>query len=289
MYRAKQRGRNNFQLYSAAMNQARLSENLEEHLEGAFERGELRVYYQPRVDLLTGKITEVEALLRWRHPEHGVLEANEFVPLLEKKGRIGAMSEWVLRTACSQFRAWLDAGWPLARLTVNLFPAELRDTKLAETVRRILEETKLPADCLEFDIPANYFDMGRDACCTATMEELRMLGVHLALEDARTGHSFIEFLHHSPIDTLKIERDLVRGAHVDRDRATVLQALIAMARVLKLKVVAEGVESEEELALLRQYGCDAVQGHLFSPAKPAEELDRLFASQKSHKAASSLS
>ncbi len=290
MYRAKQLGRNQFQLYSTEMApKVRMPADLEEDIEGAFARGELLVYYQPRVDLLTGEITEVEALLRWQHPEHGLLEAHEFVPQLEKKDQIGAVSEWVLRTACAQFRAWRDAGRPLTRLTVNLSFAEFRDTKLPETVRRILEQAGLPADCLELDVPCSYFDLGRDARCTAITEELRKLGVHLALEDTRTGYSFIELLHHSPIDTLKIERDLVRGVHVDRDRATALRALIAMARVLKLKVVAEGVESEEELALLRQCGCDAVQGYLFSQAKPPEEFDRLFASRKSHKAASSLS
>ncbi|OGI51066.1 MAG: hypothetical protein A3D32_03900 [Candidatus Muproteobacteria bacterium RIFCSPHIGHO2_02_FULL_60_13] len=192
-----------------------------------------------------------------------------------------------MRTACAQFRAWRDAGRPLTRLTVNLSFAEFRDTKLPEKVRRILEQAELPADCLELDIPGSYFDLGRDARCTAVTEEIRKLGVHLTLEDSRTGYSFVELLHRSPIDTLKIERDLVRDMHVDRDRATALQALIAMARVLKLRVVAEGVESEEELALLRQYGCDAVQGYLFSQAKPPEELNRLFASRKSHQATSS--
>lgn len=287
MYRAKQHGRNQFQLYGTEMApQARRPADLEEDIEGAFERGELLVYYQPRVDLLTGEITEMEALLRWQHPEHGLLEAHEFIPLLEEKGQIGVVSEWVLRTACSQFRAWRDAGWPLTRLTVNLSFAEFRDTKLPESVRRILEEAKLPADCLELDIPGSYFDLGRGARGTATTEELRKLGVHLALEDTRTGYSFIELLHRAPIDTLKIERDLVRGVHLDRDRATVLQALMAMARVLKLRVIAEGVETEEELALLRQCGCAAVQGYLFSQAKPPEELGRLLASQKSQKGTS---
>ena len=287
MYRAKQQGRNQLQFYSTEMApKVHMPADLEEDIEGAFARGELRVYYQPRVDLLTGEITEVEALLRWQHPEHGLLEAHEFVPLLEK-GQIGPVSEWVLRTACAQFRAWRDAGRPLTRLTVNLSFAEFRDTKLPEKVRRILEQAELPADCLELDIPGSYFDLGRDARCTAVTEEIRKLGVHLTLEDSRTGYSFVELLHRSPIDTLKIERDLVRDMHVDRDRATALQALIAMARVLKLRVVAEGVESEEELALLRQYGCDAVQGYLFSQAKPPEELNRLFASRKSHQATSS--
>ncbi len=284
MYRAKQHGRNNCQLYSAdMMTGGRLPGNLAKDIAGAFERGELLVYYQPRVDMLTGMITEVEALLRWKHPKYGLLDAGEFISLLEARGRIDVVGEWVLRTACARFRTWWGAGRPLTRLTVNLSVAQLRDVHLAEKISQLLGEAGLSSECLELDIPGNYSDLSKDAACTAGMEELRKLGVHLSLEDAYAGYSFLEFLHHSPVDTLKIDRSLVRHAPEDRDSAVVLHALIAMARALKLKAVAEGIESKEELEMLRECGCDAVQGYLFSPAVPPEELDRLLSRQGSRK------
>jgi diguanylate cyclase (GGDEF)-like protein/PAS domain S-box-containing protein len=289
MYRAKSQGRNNFQLYSPDMvSGARSLKELEEDVGKAFVRDELRVYYQRGVALLTGKISNIEALLRWQHPKHGLLEAHEFVSLLEENGQIDVVGEWVLRTACTQFRAWLDAGQPLVRLVVNLSTGQLRDANLVKLVSRILEETRLPADCLELDIPGSYFDLSRDALYRGRVEELKKFGVHLALEDSCTRYSFIEFLNRSQLDTLKLDRDFVRGVHVDQDRAAVLKALIAMARALKLKVIAKGVESEEELALLREYRCDAVQGYLFGRVESAESLSRLFLQQQSQNAKSEI-
>lgn len=275
MYRAKRQGGNDFQVYSPEMRSGILRD-LHEDIGNAFERGELRVYYQPRIDLATGKSSDIEALLRWQHPRHGLLEAKEFVPLLEENGQIGAVGLWALCAACVQFRAWLDTGMPLVRLTVNLSALQLRDVALTGAVRHILEETRLPAGCLEFDIPGSYFELARDAHCRARVEELRKLGVHLALEDSYERYSVVEFLNRSPLDTLKLGRDFVRGIHTDRERAAVLKALMAMARALQLRVVAKGVESELDLALLREFQCDAVQGDLFGRVESAEDLSRMF-------------
>jgi diguanylate cyclase (GGDEF)-like protein len=276
MYRVKQAGRNGYQLYGADMAENAASVKLmEAQIEHTLERGELLLHYQPRVDLLSGHISGVEALLRWQHPELGLLPTTDFLPLLERSKLIYAVDEWVLRTACMQNCSWQKAGFPSLRMTVNISPYRFRRRGLVEVVDKILKETGLPSDYLELDIPVeNLVGTGKESY-NATLQGLNALGVHIALADYGSGNPFISSVQRLPLDVMKIDQSFVHNASVDRDHAAIVQAIVAVARALKLKIVAEGVETKEQLELLRNYGCDMVQGFLFSKAVSSEELTQL--------------
>ena len=276
MYRVKQAGRNGYQLYGADMAENAASVKLmEAQIEHTLERGELLLHYQPRVDLLSGHISGVEALLRWQHPELGLLPTTDFMPLLERSKLIYAVDEWVLRTACAQNRSWQKAGFPSLRMTVNISPYRFRRKGLVEVVDKILKETGLSPDYLELDIPGeNLVGTGKESY-NATLQGLSALGVHIALADYGSRNPFISSVQRLPLDVMKIDRSFVHNASVDRDHAAIVQAIVAVARALKLKIVAEGVETKEQLELLRNYGCDMVQGFLFSKPVSSEELTQL--------------
>lgn len=276
MYRAKQAGRNNFQIFGADMAESMAAVKLiETQIEHALERGELLLHYQPRLDLLSGNITGVEALLRWRHPEMGMISAKDFMPQLERSKLVYSVDEWVLRTACLQNRQWQKVGLSSLCMTVNVSPYRFRRKGLVELVTNVLKETGLSPGDLELDIPAeNLVGIGQENYRTV-LDKLNALGVHVALADNGIGSSFIDSIKRLSLRVMKIDRSFVRNATVDPDHAAIVQAVVALARALKLKVVAEGVETAEQLAALRLYGCDMVQGYLFSKPVATEDIARM--------------
>ena len=276
MYRAKEAGRNNFQLFSSDMAESATAvKQMEEQVGNALERGELSLHYQPRVDVKSGMISGVEALLRWTHPQMGLMSAKDFMPLLERSKLVYTVDEWVLRTACLQNYQWQKIGLPPVRVTVNISPFRFRRKGLVELVGKVLKETGLPPKYLELDVPPeNQVGLAHENY-RAVLNRLSAMGVHVALVDPAVGGSILDTFQKLPQYVMKINRSFVRDAGVDSDHAAIVQAVVKLARTMKLKVVAEGVETPEQLAALRDYGCDMVQGYLFSRPVPSEDITRL--------------
>lgn len=275
MYRAKEYGRNNYQFYTPEMNvRARERLLLENALRRALLREEFVLHYQPRVDLRSGRVIGAEALLRWRHPELGLVPPREFVPILEETGLIIPVGEWVLREACRQNRAWQDLGLPPVRMAVNLSARQFMQRDLAGLVDLVLAETGLDAAYLELEITEQVL-LEHTAGNAATLERLRALGVHIAIDDFGTGYSSLSYLKRLPIHTLKIDQSFVRDITLDSDGAAIVSAIIAMACNLRLNVLAEGVETEAQLSFLRAQGCNEIQGYSFSYPLTAQEFERL--------------
>ena len=279
LHAAKVSGRNNFQFYSAEMTaRAEKRMTMETGLRHALEREEFLLHYQPRLDLKTGKIAGLEALLRWRHPEKGLISPAEFIPVAEESGLIVPIGTWVLRTACMQARAWQEQGLPNLVMAVNLSPRQFRQGQLAQQVAAVLEETGLSSNCLELEITESLLIDGADKSVLATLEALKTLGITLAIDDFGTGYSSLSYLKRFPIDTIKIDQSFVRDITSDPDDAALVRAIIAIARSLRLNVIAEGVETEEQLDYLRRHDCDHMQGYFFSRPLPANECAALIRS-----------
>ncbi len=275
MYHAKERGRNNFQIYTSAMSAAgtgRLA--LEAALRHAVERGEIVTHFQPQVDLHDGGIRRLETLVRWHHPQRGLVPPGEFLPVAEESGLILAIGEEVLRQACRQVRRWHDAGITGLRVAVNLSDPEFRHTGLIERIRRQLDETGLPPGQLEVELTEGVLMHNADAGA-GLLHELKALGVHLSLDDFGTGYSSLGRLKGLPLDVIKIDRSFVRDLVRDPSDAAIIRAIVAMTDSLGFEVVAEGVETMEQLDFLRNLGCRRVQGYLISPPLPAEALTDL--------------
>lgn len=276
MYRAKQAGRNNYQLFGSDMAENAVAvKQMESQIGNALERGELCLHYQPRVDAVSGSITGVEALLRWQHPEMGLISAKDFMPLLERSRLVYSVDEWVLRTACLQNHQWQKIGLPPVSVTVNISPYRFRRKGLAELVEKVLKETKLPPNYLELDVPPENLVGVAHENYRSILNQLSALGVHVALVDPAVGGSILDSFQKLPQYVMKIDRSFVRDATVDSDHAAIVQAVVRLARTMKLKVVAEGVETREQLDALRDYGCDMVQGYLFSKPVPTEDITRM--------------
>ena len=265
MYRAKDQGRDGFQLYRTEMN-ARAEERLalESSLRRALSLDQFTVQYQPIVEVAGGRLLACEALLRWQHPERGLLLPVAFIELAEMTGVIRGVGPWVLGEACRQAIAWLGKGARLG-VAVNLSPREFLDKELARNVGGVLAESGLEPSLLELEITESLA-MQNAELTRSTLRDLRGLGVRLAIDDFGTGYSSLAFLKEFPIDTLKVDRSFVKDLDRDPGAATIVAAVIAMARTLGLQVVAEGVERPEQLRVLRELGCDRAQGYLFSPA-----------------------
>ncbi len=276
MYDAKDKGKNNFQFYRSEMNalkQERMS--LEGQLRRAVERGELFVLYQPQIDLRTNTVVGAEALLRWRHSELGLVEPSRFIPIAEQSNLILQIGKWVLRTACAQNLAWQRAGMPTVRVAVNVSARQFR-AGLLDTVASALADTGLAPDCLELEITEGLLIEDPKAA-SDVLAKLKALGVHVAIDDFGLGYSSLSYLKHFPLDSLKIDRGFVHGLSIDADDAAIARAIIALAHSLELKVVAEGVETAQQLAFLREHKCDAVQGFLYGAPVDAEEMGALLA------------
>jgi diguanylate cyclase (GGDEF)-like protein len=271
---ARRQGLNEYQFYAASMNEKAAERlRLEADLRRAIERGEFEVHYQPQIDLIHRRLTGVEALIRWRHPELGLVAPMEFISLLEETGLILPVGEWVLRQACAQKKSWRDEGLAVARMSVNLSSRQLNDPSLVATVGRILGETALSPPDLELEITEGMIEDADQAL--KILLALSAMGVTLAIDDFGMGYSSLAHLKRFPIDTLKIDRTFVRDVTTDSDDAAIAKAIIAMAHSLKLKVIAEGVETKEQLAFLKGESCDEFQGFLFSRAIPGADLGPL--------------
>ncbi len=275
MYDAKQEGRNNYQLYSDAIH-AKSSEkmSLETKLRRALEREEFVLAYQPQLDIRSGRIVGAEALIRWQSAELGLVAPNRFIPLAEETGLIVPIGEWVLRTACRQNRAWQDAGFAPIVVAVNLSPRQFRQRDLLATMVKIMEESRLEARYLELEITETTV-MHQAEEVTGMLDRLTEVGVRLSIDDFGTGYSSLSYLKRFPVHKLKIDQSFVRDITTDGDDAAIVGAIVAMARSLKLRVIAEGVETAEQLDFLRGLDCDEYQGYLFSKPIPAADFVRL--------------
>jgi diguanylate cyclase (GGDEF)-like protein/PAS domain S-box-containing protein len=273
MYHAKQQGRNNFQFYSAELNAAAMRRvELETQLRDALERNQLRLHYQPRLDLRSGRVSSLEALLRWHHPELGVVAPREFVPVAEETGLIVPIGDWILREACRQIRAWRDAGIGSFRLSVNVSGRQLdHHDGFCKVVGDALRESAVDPGSLEIELTESLLIRGEDAAAL-TLRDLRAMGVRVSLDDFGTGYSSMNYLSQFPLDTLKIDRCLVRDLGSDPRADAVVRAIIGMSHGLGLQVVAEGVDSPEQERFLRANQCDEVQGFLYAGALPPEEV-----------------
>jgi diguanylate cyclase (GGDEF)-like protein len=275
LYRAKEQGGNNYQFYTADMNAKAVKRlTLENSLRRALERNEFEVYYQPVLDVNTKKIVGMEALLRWHHPDLGLVQPVEFIPLAEDTGMIVPIGEWVLRTACAQSKSWQDAGFAPLALAVNLSARQFQQQNLAEVVARILQETGFDAHNLELELTESSIMKNAEYAVKA-LGELKAMGVKLAIDDFGTGYSSLGYLKRLPIDTLKIDRSFVCDVTTDSDDAALVMAIITLAHNLRLKVIAEGVDSEEQLSFLHLLRCDEWQGYLFSKPLPVEAFEGL--------------
>jgi diguanylate cyclase (GGDEF)-like protein/PAS domain S-box-containing protein len=273
MYRAKQSGRNNFQFYTSAMNEQALERlQIESNLRRALERGEFVLHYQPKVEVATGRVSGMEALIRWSHPELGMVPPGRFIGLAEETGLIVQIGAWVTRTACAQNKAWQDAGLPPVRVSVNLSARQFAQKNLVQSIADVLRDTGLEARYLEIELTESLV-MTDVEHAIDMLQQLKLLGVKLSIDDFGTGYSSLAYLKRFPIDVLKIDQSFVRDIAVDFNDAAITVSIISLGHNLKLKVIAEGVETEEQLAYLRHHGCDEVQGYLFSRPLPAAEFE----------------
>ncbi len=274
MYRAKDRGRNGFCFYSAEL-QSHTPEKLalEAGLRHGLERGEFRVYYQPKIDMTTGAITGVEALLRWQHPERGLLLPEKFIHLAEETGLIVPIGLWTLREVCTRAQAWKDAGLPRMPIAVNLSAIQFREEQLVSQLAEILKSTGTEAGILELEITESMVMRDPDEA-VKLMRNLRAMGVHLTIDDFGTGYSSLGYLKLFPINNLKVDRSFVRDLPHSKDDVAITRAVIAMAHSLEMNVIAEGVELREQFDVLRNEGCDEFQGYLCRPPLAEEELLR---------------
>ncbi len=272
MYHAKAQGRNNFQFYSAELTaraQSRLA--MESSLRRALERREFLLHYQPKFSLGTGKMTGVEALIRWQHPEFGMVPPQDFIGIAEESGLILPIGEWVLREACQQVKRWHDEGFGHVKLAVNLSTKQFRHGRLKETLAGVLAETGFDPRYLEFEITESVL-MENSAAVSEVLADLKAKGISISVDDFGTGYSSLSYLKRFPIDALKIDRSFVRDLPTDQDDAAIVRAIIAMSRSLRMKVIAEGVETEEQQQFLRAEGCDEIQGFFSGRPVPSEEF-----------------
>ncbi|MCP4038554.1 MAG: EAL domain-containing protein [bacterium] len=280
MYYAKGCGRNCYQFYTQRMNQSSARRlMIQEHLNGALERGEFSLRFQPLRDSQSQEIVAAEALLRWKDRDEGFIGPDEFIPVAEEMGMIVPLGAWVLRQACRQARAWQDEGFRPIRIAVNLSGRQIRAKDLVGTITSILDDTGLSAHWLELEITESTI-MQDDELTMQTLQRLDDLGVGLALDDFGTGYSSINYLRHFPIRRLKIDRSFVSDLMSDPDAAALTAAIIAMAHSLRVKVVGEGVESEEQATFLRVRDCEELQGYLISPPVEADDFRRFLYSEK---------
>lgn len=277
MYRAKQQGPNNFQYYLAPEETEAQIERfaMEAMLRKALEKDELLVYYQPRVHTKSERVVCVEALVRWQHPSLGVIPPKDFIPLAEETGLIVQLGEQVLRKACKQIKTWQDEGMEELSVSVNLSPLQFRQQHLSAVIARILRQSGLAPEYLELEITesAAMHNVNRNILM---LRELKDMGVKISIDDFGTGYSSLSYLKKFPIDALKVDRSFISGIHEDPDDAAIVNAIIVLAKTLKLSVTAEGVETEAQYVYLQQHHCDEVQGYLFGKPMPPETFEEWY-------------
>ena len=272
MYHAKNCGKNNAKLYSSSLTMQIMSHvKLEVGLRKALKNDELYLLYQPQIDVRSAEIVGVEALVRWRHPERGIISPNEFIPLAEETGLIVPIGEWVLRTACTQARAWQRQTQRSLRMAVNLSAKQFKDENLTQIVMSALHDTGLEPKLLELELTEGTL-MDDARATMVTLDQLRAIGVYLSIDDFGTGYSSMNYLKRFDVRALKIDKSFICGLPQDSENAAITRAIIAMAHGLKMAVVAEGVETDEQLVLLEQYGCDMVQGFYLGHPSPQDSI-----------------
>ncbi|OEU71534.1 MAG: hypothetical protein BA874_06405 [Desulfuromonadales bacterium C00003068] len=246
---------------------------LENNLRKAIDNRELALYYQPQVDITSGKMTGMEALVRWHHPKLGVIAPNKFIPMAEETGLIIPLGKWVINTACQQTLKWQRAGFPPCKIAVNISPRQFRQSHLVETVTQALEESGLDASWLELEITENV--LVEDVTQTIeVMEALNAIGVSLAIDDFGTGYSSLNYLHRFPLSKLKIDQSFVQSIGGPAGNHAIVEAIIALARALELEVIAEGIESQAHIAFLKEHGCVYGQGFYFSRPLPVDAFEQ---------------
>ncbi len=280
MYRAKELGRNNYQSYTGEMKQ-KIQQKLvlQEGLRDALERGEFRLLYQPQVDLATGCIVGIEALIRWQHPLLGMVAPDVFIPLAEENGLIVAIGDWVTQRACRQNRAWQDAGLAPVTLSVNISARQFKEDNLVARVALALRESGLEARYLGLELTESLIMQDLQQAL-AKMRELKAMGVQLSIDDFGTGYSSLSALKSFPIGHLKIDQSFVRALPEDEDDRAIATAVISLGHKLNLRVVAEGVETEAQRAFLHDHGCDEIQGYYFSRPVDADAIAQLFLEER---------
>ncbi len=280
LHQAKAQGRGALRFFSPEMTtSAKERLALEADLSRALEENQLSVHYQPQSDLNTGAIIGLEALLRWRHPERGMVSPGTFIPLAEECGLIADLGEWVLRTTCRQIREWMDAGLAARHTAVNISAVQLSRAGLIETVKAALDEAGLPPECLELEITETCVIRDRERAF-ASLGGLKALGVRLSIDDFGTGYSSLAYLQQLEVHKLKVDMSFVHGMTRNSGKASIVKAVVALGHSLGLEVIAEGVEEEEEAHQLKALGCDAIQGYLVSRPLPGEEMTRFLASRR---------
>lgn len=271
--RAKESGKNNHQVFTPAMNNSSIERlTMENDMRKALNKGEFELYYQPQVDTETGKVICFEALLRWNHPENGLVQPNKFIPLAEETGMIVGIGEWVIYEACRQNKLWQDEGFPKVPVSVNLSTRQFHQSDLSDKISEILTKTGLEAKYLELEITESVmmdFDRAADS-----FQKMQKLGVAISIDDFGTGYSSLSYLKRMPINKLKIDRSFVRDVMHNVNDAAIVDTIISMARSLKLRVIAEGVETIEQMKYLCNNQCDELQGYFFSPPLPANEISK---------------
>jgi len=275
MYKAKASGRSTYHFYTPGLNQA-ISERLEleNSLRHALERGEFRVYYQPRIEVASGRIIGAEALIRWDCPDKGLIPPDSFISIAEETGLIIPIGQWVLHEACRQNSAWLRAGLPPISVSVNLSPIQFRHAGLVQSVADALLQANLDPAYLELELTESFVMHDAERINVA-MQSLKALGVDIAVDDFGTGYSSLSYLKRFPVDRLKVDKSFVRDIDSDPDDAAIVRAIITLGHALGLKVVAEGVETRAHLEFLQQHGCDELQGYYYSRPVPAVEMETL--------------
>jgi diguanylate cyclase (GGDEF)-like protein/PAS domain S-box-containing protein len=275
MHQAKQQGRNNYLFYTEALTLASGEHlELETRLRHAINADQLRVYYQPQIDIATGRIIGAEALVRWQDPEHGLISPANFIPLAEETGLIGIIGEWILKKACMQGMHWIEAGLPFMTMAVNLSPHQFQRGNIVDVVSRVLAETGFPADRLELELTESAL-MQQEENAVKMLHLLRAQNIRLAIDDFGTGYSSLAYLKRFPLDVLKIDKSFVDDIPFHQDDMEIAATIIAMGHSLGFKVLAEGVETTEQLNFLQAKGCDMYQGYLTSPPVPAEEFENI--------------
>jgi diguanylate cyclase (GGDEF)-like protein/PAS domain S-box-containing protein len=272
MYRAKEEGRGTFKFYSEQLNTHSIQRlEFESNLSQALNQREFVLYYQPKVDLATGRVTGLEALIRWVSPQLGFVPPGEFIQIAEETGLIVPIGRWIVQTACVQNRAWQKGGLPHLRVAVNISARQLADKGLVDLLKDTMAKTGLTPESLELEITESVV-MDNQEHAEKVLNELKDMGLHLTMDDFGTGYSSLAYLKRFPFDSVKIDQSFVRGIPESADDAAIIEAIIAMARSLQLKVVAEGVETVEQYDFMRKLGCDYIQGYYFSKPIPANEV-----------------
>jgi diguanylate cyclase (GGDEF)-like protein/PAS domain S-box-containing protein len=283
MYYAKDQGKNNFQFYAQHMNIAACKRfEMENRLRKALDNKEFHLYYQPQLDIRSGSVVGVEALIRWIDAQNNVVLPGTFIPLAEETGLIVPIGEWILYTACSQNKVWQDAGFPPMYVSVNISSIQFKQPSFISTVNNVLQDTGLDPHYLELELTESIL-MESTETAIQTLKELKSMGVRISIDDFGTGYSSLSYLKRFPIDTLKIDRSFVRDVTSDPDDKAIINAIIALARSLNLKVIAEGVETIQQLVCLHEQGSDGMQGYLFSPPLPIDSLTQLLKEGKNLK------